>query len=75
MRRHFHAARRGSQSAYKAGQRFTMATSASEFSRRARHFQHATLKAVFADEPSATLHAESDVRISCDVRRVFPAPI
>jgi hypothetical protein len=34
MRQHFHAARRGSQSAYKASQRFTIATSAFKFTAR-----------------------------------------
>jgi hypothetical protein len=38
-------------------------------------FKPSTLKAVFADEPPATWHAESDARKIRDVRRAFPAPI
>jgi hypothetical protein len=34
MRQHFHAARRGSQSAYKAGQRLTIAAGAFKFTAR-----------------------------------------
>jgi len=64
-----YAARRGSQSAYKASQRFTIATSASEFSRRARRFKPATLKAVFSVEWPAMSHAARDIRCTRDVRR------
>jgi len=74
MRQHFHAARRGSQSAYQAGQRFTIATSASGFSRRARRFKPSTLKAVFAGKRPATLNAAEDERTTRDLRRAFPAP-
>jgi len=72
MRRHFHAARRGSQSAYKARLGRTIATSAPEFSRRARHFKPSTLKAVFADEPPATLHAARDERKPATPVAPFP---
>jgi len=69
MRQHFHAARRGSQSAYKARPQRPIATSASGLSWCARRFKHATLKAVFSGERPATLNAASGVRFTRDVRR------
>jgi hypothetical protein len=59
MRQHFHAARRGSQSAYKASQRFTIATGASK-SRRALPLPIAHSQSRLCFEQPATLHAESD---------------
>ncbi len=63
------AARRGSQSAYKARPRRPIAFAPLKFSRPRRHLKHATLKAVFADEPPATWHAAREVRFTRNLRR------
>jgi hypothetical protein len=75
MRQHFHAARRGSQSAYQAKTATPDCNERVQVHRERCRFKPATLKAVFADELPATLNAERDARKIRDVRRAFPAPI
>lgn len=70
MRQHFHAARRGSQSAYKAKTATPDCNQRVRVHRNRCRFKLATLKAVFSGERLATLNAESDARKTRDVRRV-----
>jgi len=69
MRQHFHAARRGSQSAYQARPAIHDCNERVQVRGARGRCKPSTLKAVFSGERPATWHAANDVRFTRDVRR------